>query len=110
MDFRELTIDGLVDTGVPTSAIPESDLRKFKLKTPQSIIKEGPPPNFQIMAANGQLEKPKVTEGLKFEVGGIEFHEMFIVMDNLTGPIIGLMFLQRNHTVLDISQGILNFP
>ena len=31
-------------------------------------------------------------------------------MDNLTGPIIGLMFLQRNHTVLDMRQGILSFP
>ena len=31
-------------------------------------------------------------------------------MENLTGSIIGLMFLQRNHTVLDMRQGILNFP
>ena len=31
-------------------------------------------------------------------------------MEHLTGPIIGLMFLQRNHTVLDMRQGILNFP
>ena len=31
-------------------------------------------------------------------------------MEKLTGPIIGLMFLQRNHTVLDMRQGILNFP
>ena len=110
MDFGELTIDGLVDTGALTSAIPESDLRKIKLLTPQSIIKEGPPPGFQIMVANGQLEMPKATVELKFEVGDIEFHELFIVMDNLTGPIKGLMFLQRNHTVLDMRQGILNFP
>ena len=31
-------------------------------------------------------------------------------MEHLTEPIIGLMFLQRNHTVLDMRQGILNFP
>ena len=31
-------------------------------------------------------------------------------MEHLTGLIIGLMFLQRNHTVLDMGQGILNFP
>ena len=47
---------------------------------------------------------------LKFEVGDIEFHEILIVMENLTGPNIGLMFLQRNHTVLDMRQRILNFP
>ena len=62
------------------------------------------------MVANGQLKTPKSTIELKFEVGDIEFHENFIVMENLTGPIIGLMFLQRNHTVLDMRQGILNFP
>ena len=31
-------------------------------------------------------------------------------MEKLTGPIIGLMFLQRNHPVLDMRQGQLNFP
>ena len=78
--------------------------------SPQSVIREGQPPNFQIMVANGQLETPKSTIELKFEVGDIELHEMFIVTEHLTGPSIGLMFLQRNHTVLDMRQGILNFP
>ena len=31
-------------------------------------------------------------------------------MDKLSSPIIGLMFLQRNQTVLDMRQRILNFP
>ena len=110
MDFEELTIDGLVDTGALSSAIPEMDLRKIRLLSPQSVIREGPPPNFQIMVTNGQLETPKSTIELKFEVGDIEVHEIFIVKEHLTGPIIGLMFLQRNHTVLDMRQGILNFP
>ena len=110
MDFGELNIDGLIDTGALSSAIPEMDLRKIRLLSPQSVIREGPPPNFQIMFANGQLETPKSTIELKFEVGDIEFHESFIVMENLTGPIFGLMILQRNHTVLDMRQGISNFP
>ena len=110
MDFGELTIDGLIDTGALSSAIPEMDLGKIRLLSPQSVIREGPPPKFQIMVANGQLETPKSTIELKFEVGDIEFHEIFIVMEHLTGTIIGLMFLQRNHTVLDMRQGILNFP
>ena len=110
MDFGELTIDGLIDTGALSSAIPEMDLQKIRLLSPQSVIREGPPPNFQIMVANGQLETPKSTIELKFEVRDIEFHEIFIVMEHLTGPIIGLMFLRRNHTVLDMRQGILNFP
>ena len=105
MDFGELALDGLIDT-----AIPEADLRKIRLLAPQSIIKEGPAPSFQIMVANGDLETPKSTVELKFEVGDIEFHEIFFVMEKLSSPIIGLMFLQRNHTVLDMRQGILIFP
>ena len=31
-------------------------------------------------------------------------------MTNLTSPLIGLLFLQRNTTILDMRQGILNFP
>ena len=110
MDFAELTIDGLIDTGALSCAIPDMDLRKIRLLSPQSVIREGPPPNFQIMAANGQLETPKSPIVLKFEVSSIEFHEIFIVMVHLTGPILELMFLQRNHTVLYMRQRILNFP
>ena len=110
MDFGELTIDGLIDTGALSSAIQEKHLRKIRLVSPQSVIPDGPPPNFQIMVPNGQLETPKSTIELKFVVGYIEFHEIFIVMENLTAPIIGIMFLHRNHTVLEMRQGILNFP
>ena len=35
MDFGELTLDGLVDTGALSSAIPEADLRKIRLLAPQ---------------------------------------------------------------------------
>ena len=46
MDFGELTVDGLIDTGALSSATPEMDLRKILLLSPQSVIREGPPPNF----------------------------------------------------------------
>ena len=110
MDFGELTLDGLIDTGAHSSAIPEANLRKIQLLAPQSIVKEGPAPSFQIMVANGDIETLKSTVELNFEMGDFEFHEIFIVMEKLSSPIIGLMFLQRNHTVLDMRQGIPNFP
>ena len=109
MDFGELNIDGLIDTGALSSAIPEADLRKIRLLAPHTILNEGPPPEFQIMVANGQLESPIATVELQFEVGDITFREKFIVMTNLTSPLIGLLFLQRNSTILDMRQKILNF-
>ena len=110
MDFGELKIDGLIDTGALSGAIPEADLRKIRLLAPHTKLNEGPPLEFQIMVANGQLEAPIATVELRFEVGDITFRKKFIVMTNLTSPLIGLLFLQRNSTILDMRQGILNFP
>ena len=110
MDFGELNIDGLIDTGALSSAIPEADLRKIRLPAPHTFLNEGPLPEFQIMVANGQLEAPIATVELQFEVGDITFREKFKYMTNLTSLLIGLLFLQRNSTILDMRQGILNFP
>ena len=66
MDFGELNIDGLIDTGALSSAIPEADLRKIRLLAPHTILNEGPPPEFQIIVANGQLEAPIATVELQF--------------------------------------------
>ena len=71
MDFGELNIDGLIDTGALSNAIPEADLRKIRLLAPHTIPNEGPPPEFQIMVSNGQLEAPIATVELPFEVGDI---------------------------------------
>ena len=57
----------------------------------------------------GQLEAPIATVELQFEVGDITFREKFIVITNLRSPLIDLLFLQRNSTILDMRQGILNF-
>ena len=110
MDFGELYIDGLIDTGALLSAIPEADLRKIRLLAPHTKLNKGPPPEFQIFATNGQLEAPIATVEMHFEVGDCTFREKFIVMTNLTSPLIGLFFLQRNSTILDMRQEILNFP
>ena len=109
MDLWELSIDGLIDTGALSSTLPEADSRKIRLLAPHTILNEGPPPEFQIMVANGQLEAPIATVEVQFGVGDITFREKFVVMRNLTSPLIGLLFLQRNSTILDMRQGILNF-
>ena len=73
-------------------------------------MKRRAPPNYHIIVANGGIEHPIGTVILQFEVGDLEFRERFIVMKNLTNPLIGLLFLQRNNTVLDVRQAVLNFP
>ena len=46
MDFGGLTIDRLIDIGALSSAILEMDFRKNRFLSPQSVIREGPPPNI----------------------------------------------------------------
>ena len=110
MDFEKLTLDGLIDTGALTSAISEEDLNKIKLLSNEAIRDTGPAPNFQIMVANGQLERPIGTVLLQFEVADFQFQENFIVMKVLPNPLIGLCFLQRHNAMFDIRQGIITFP
>ena len=109
-DFGEINVAGLIDTGVLSSTIPEADLRKIRLLAPHALLNEDTPPEFQIMVANGQLEAPFATVDFQSEVGNITFIEKFIVMTNLTNPLIGPLFLQRNKIILDKRQGIVKFP
>ena len=108
MDFEKLTLDGLIDTAALTSANSEQDLNKIILQ--QAIKDTGPPPNFQIMVANGQLEVPIGTVLLEFEVADFMLRENIIIMKNPPNPLIGLCFLRRNNAVFDVTQGILTFP
>ena len=38
------------------------------------------------------------------------FAEHFVVMKNLTGPIIGLHFMRHNSVVIDTTLGLIHFP
>ena len=105
MDFGEITLDSLIDTAAHSSAIPEADLI-----APQSIIKRGTCSIFPNKGRKWRFRNPKKYRRTKIRSGDIEFHEIFIVMEKLPSPNIGLMFLQRNHTALDMRQGILNLP
>ena len=82
MDSDYLNLDdGLVDTGVLSSAIQETNLPKIRWLAPQSNIKEVPASNFQKMVSNGKLENPKRTLALKFELGDFNFHEIVTAME-----------------------------
>ena len=111
LDFENgSTIDALVDSGAYVSAIAQKKLDRIKQQAPSNILKNDDPPNFQIQVANGQLEKPTATATLKFDIGGHIFAEHFVVMKNLTGPIIALHFMRHNSVVIDTTQGLVLFP
>ena len=80
MDFEKQTLDGLIDTGALTSAISEENLNKSKRFSNEAKKVTKPAPNFQIMVANGQLERPIGNVLLQFEVADFQFIENFIVV------------------------------
>ena len=111
LDFENnLTVDALVDWEAFVSAIAQDDLDTIKQKAAKKILKIDDPHNFQIQVANGQLEKPLSTTTLKFELGDNTFTEHFVVMNKLTGPVIGLHFMRNNSAVIDTTHGLIHFP
>ena len=110
LDFvNGLTIDALVDSGAYVSAMAQKELDRIKQQAPSILRKIDEPPNFQIQVANGQFEKPIATATLKFDIGHHIFAEHFVVMKNLTGPIIGFHFLRHNSVVIDTTHGLIHF-
>ena len=95
LDFENgLTTDPFVDSEAYVNAIAQKEQDRIKQQAPSNIIKIDEPPNFQIQAASGQLEKPIATATLKFDIVDNIFAEHFVVMKNLTGPTIGLQCVQ----------------
>ena len=110
MDFQDLTLDALIDSGALVNCISETDYNKILQMSPKDIVKEMEPPPFKLQVANGDIEAPTKTIILQFEMGDWNFKETFIVAKRLTGPILGLTFLKNNSAILDVSQGLLHFP
>ena len=110
LDFESgLTIDALVDSGAYVSAIAQKELDRIEQHTPSNILKIDDPPNFQIQIAKGQLAKPIATSTPKFYIGDHISAEHFVVMKNLTGPIVGLRFMRHNSVVIDTTHGLIHF-
>ena len=96
LDFENnLTLGALVDSGAFVSAIAQNDLDTIKEKAPNTILKIDDPLNFHIQVANGQLEKPLSRATQKFEIGDNTFAEHFLVIEKLTGPVIGVAFHEK---------------
>ena len=111
LDFENgLTIDALVDSRAYVSAIAQKELDRIKQQAPSNILKIDDPPNFQIQVANGHSEKPIATITVKFDIGDHIFAEHFVLMKNLTGPIVGLHFMTHNSVVIDTTHGLIHFP
>ena len=111
VDFEiGLTIDVLIDSGAYVSAIAQKEPDRIKKEAPSNTLKINESPNFQVQVADGQSENPIATATFIFDIGDHIFAELFVVMNYLTGPIIGLHFKRHNSVVIDTTHGLIHFP
>ena len=110
LEFGEITIDGLVDSGAFINAVSWSDYSPIKMNSDNCIIKEYPQPRFKIECANAQLEQPLATAEIQINIETYKIMDTFVILSKTSFSIIGLNFMQKHHAVIDTANGTINFP
>ena len=110
LEFGEITMDGLVDSGAFINAMSWSDYNTIKMNSDNCVIKEYPQPPFKIECANAQLEQPIATADIQFNIGTYTFTDTFVILSKTSFPIIGLNFMRNHQAVIDTANGTINFP
>ena len=86
LEFGELTMDGLVDSGAFINAMSWFDYNAIKMNSDNCVIKEYPQPPFKIECANAQLEQPIATADIQ------------------------LNFMRNHQAVKDTANGTITYP
>ena len=110
LEFGEITLDGLVDSGAYINAISWSDYTMIRNNTENCIIKEYPQPPFKIECANATIEQPIATADMQFNIGSYTFTDTFVVLSRTSFPLVGLNFMRNHQAVLDTANGTITFP
>ena len=110
LEFGELTMDGLVDSGAFINAMSWSDYNAIKMNSDNCAIKEYPKPPFKIECANAQLDQPIATADIQFNIGTYMFTDTFVILSKTSFPIIGLNFMRNHQAVIDTANGTITFP
>ena len=110
LEFGEITMDGLVDSGAFINAMSWSDYNVIKMNSDSCVIKEYPQPPFKIECANAQLEQPIATADIQFNIGTYTFTDTFVILSKTSFPIKGLNFMRNHQAVIDTANGTINFP
>ena len=76
--FRRKICGGLIDKSALTKDISEADYWKNRLLVPQTTLKKGPPLEYQILVANGNLEAQSARVDKQLEIGDNLLEKLFI--------------------------------
>ena len=110
IEYSNVKIDALGDSGAYINAISERDAGKIKQGAKHCIISKAPPPPFKVQYGNAELEQPLATYTMRFKIGDYTFEETLIEMNQTSFPLIGLAFLRKHSAILDRAQVTIDFP
>ena len=108
MDFQDLTLDALIDSGALVNCISETDYNKISQMSPKDIVEELEPPPFKLQVANGDIETLTKTIILLFEIGTGTSKRHLLLQNDSRAQYSA--FLKNNSAILDVSQGLLHVP
>ena len=103
-------MNGLVDSEAFINAMYWCDYNITKMNSDSCVIKEYPQPLFKIKCANAQLEQPKATANIQFNIGTYTFTDSFVILSKTSFPIIGRNFMRNHQAVIDTANGTITFP
>ena len=102
-----LWMDSLTRAPSPAQFVKQISIT-IKFLSNEANKDTGPASNFEIMVANGQIERQIGTVLLDFEVADIQ--DCFIVLKTVFNPRFGWCFLQNRNVLNNFRQAIITFP
>ena len=103
-------MDVLVNSYDCVSSIAEPIKHNWPIKLPTKVLKNDEPPIFQIQLANGHFEEATAAATLRFDIGGQNFAEQFVVTKILAKFSFEMKFLRHINIVSDTNHGLIFLP
>ena len=87
-----------------------SGFAKNSFASTANIFNWGSTPGLRNIGSQWTFQNGKGSSWTSFRSWGHFVQRNFILVTNLTSPLNGLLFLQRNSTISDMRRRVLNFP
>ena len=109
LEFGEISMDELVDSGAFLNAMSCSDYIVIKMNSDSCVIKENLQRLFKIECENAQLDQPIATADIQFNIGTYTFTDTFVILSKTSFPISGLTTMRNHSSVINTANRTIKF-
>ena len=107
LEFGEITMDGLVDSGSFINTMSWSDYNVIKKNSYSCVLKEYPQPPFKMHQRSTGTSHRHGRHPIQY---WYTFTDTIVILSQRSFPIIGLTFMRNHQAVIDTANGTINFP